>query len=607
MRVTLWHCLLLLTPHERGEWAGLIPLALIAALLETCGAAAAFALITVLSDPTQASALPVLKSLFTQLPPQTERAIVLVCTGLLVLFFVVKNALLAVIAYAQGRVASNSTAALSRRMFAGYLAAPYSYHFQRNSSVLIRNTTYSVHAAVHLVMSAAVQIVTETLVLAGIVAVLMAAAPWVTAGVAVLLAAMLTVLLRLTRRSVVRWGMQEQELQQEILQSLQQGLGGIKEVKVLGREQFFYEGFASRQDALARIRYLAHALAAMPRLLVETVFVSALLFVVMWASPGGALAPALVPLLGLYAYAGFRVIPSVNRIVLQLNCIRTASSAVRQLHDDVEAFRPTGTHAFDGAAGAAREEVAFTERIVLDHVSYEYDGVDAPVLRDISLTIQRGESIGIVGATGAGKSTLVDLLLGLLAPSQGRITVDGRDVSRSLRAWQRKIGYVPQTPFLIDDSLRRNIAFGRLDAEIDEQRVRTVIRLAQLERFLADLPDGLETVVGERGVRLSGGERQRIAIARALYDEPEVLVFDEATSSLDNATEQDVVKTVEALRGSKTILIVAHRLSTVRRCDRLMFLERGGVAAVGPFDELLADNAEFRSLVALADLGGSPL
>ena len=238
---------------------------------------------------------------------------------------------------------------------------------------------------------------------------------------------------------------------------------------------------------------------------------------------------------------------------------------------------------------------------MLERVRYTYEGSATPALREIDLTIRCGESVGIVGPTGSGKSTLINVILGLLRPSSGRLTVDGRDAFDNLRLWQRKIGFVPQEIYLTDDSLRRNIAFGLEDEEIDERQVKAAIRLAQLEDLVALLPLGLDTVIGERGIRLSGGERQRVAIARALYHEPELLVFDEATSALDNQTERAVSRAIDALQGNKTLILIAHRLSTVRKCGRLIFLCAGRVAGSGTFEQLLQTNREFRELVASYD------
>jgi ATP-binding cassette, subfamily B, bacterial PglK len=325
---------------------------------------------------------------------------------------------------------------------------------------------------------------------------------------------------------------------------------------------------------------------------VETVFVGGLLLVSLLVTlrhePSGAL-----PLLGLYAYAGFRVIPSANRIMTYVNDLRYSRAWIHDLRADLAAL-PAPPPAPAGAA----EPIRFGRELALERVSYAYAGAGDAVLTGVELTIARGESIGIVGPSGAGKSTLVDLLLGLLEPTAGRITVDGRDIASALGSWQRHIGYVPQEPFLLDDTIRRNVAFGIADADVDDRRVTTALRRAQLAEFVGGLRDGLDTLLGERGTRLSGGQRQRVAIARALYHDPEVLVFDEATSALDTTTERELIDSLEALRGVKTLVVIAHRLSTVRRCDRLALLRDGRLADVGSYDELIERDAAFRAMAA---------
>jgi len=598
IRATLRKCLTFLDPPARWRWAGLVPLAVAGAVLEAVGAVTVFALIKVINNPSQIASLPVVSTLYAVLPWHEERRVVFSFTILVALFYIVKNSLLAVAAYMQSTVASDSVAALARRLFTGYLTVPYAFHFQRNSSELIRNITDSVDVVFRQVLLSAVGLVSETLVVTGIIAILMVTAPLVTLITTVILFGSMVGLLRLTRRMFTRWGARQQELKRAILQNLQQSLGGLKEVRVMGREGFFRDLFTSRQDALERVHARHATVTTIPRLLIETIFVCGMLLVILLVTGRGKTGLDLLPLLGLYAYAGFRIIPSANRILLLLGAIRLGIAATNNVYADFIAFDHTLSVPFDESNG---EGLTFAERLVLEQVSYTYDGTHAPVLQDVTLTIRRGESIGIVGPTGVGKSTLIDLILGLLQPSSGRIAIDGRDIFPVLRSWQRKIGYVPQSIFLIDDSMRRNIAFGLKDVDIDEQRLRTAVRMAQLEEFVAALPRSLDTVVGERGVRLSGGQRQRLGIARALYREPEVVIFDEATSALDNQTERALINAIDTLRGEKTLVIVAHRLSTVRACDRLVFLRDGRIAGCGSFAELLTSNADFRMMAAVTD------
>jgi ATP-binding cassette, subfamily B, bacterial PglK len=585
----------LLSPWARWRWAALIPLALAAAAAEAVGAGAAFGLITILGDPARAAALPVAAWVYPHLPAHDNRTIVLAFTLLVIGFYVARNVLLAGVTWAQERALNASVAELSHRLFAAYLAAPYDFHFRRNSAALIRRMTDGVHSVFRGVLGSLVAITTEALVVLGLVVVLGVTAPGVTLVAVVVVGGLLSVPLMLSRRAAARWGRAVQLIDTAILQTLQQSLGAVKEVKLAGREGFFLGQLGERVPAAARLRLRYLTLGAALRMAVETVFVCGLLLVSLLLTlrhePSGAL-----PLLGLYAYAGFRVIPSANRIMVYMTELRYSRSWIHDLRADLATLEPATSATERGDVDAVR----FTRTLALEGVSYTYVGEREPVLLDVDLTIVRGESVGIVGSSGAGKSTLVDVLLGLLAPSAGRITVDGRDIRTALRSWQRHIGYVPQEPFLLDDTLRRNVAFGIADAEIDDRRVDSALRLAQLADFVATLPDRLDTLLGERGTRLSGGQRQRVAIARALYHEPEVLVFDEATSALDSPTERELIAALEALHGVKTLVVIAHRLTTVRRCDRLALLRDGRVAAIGSYDELLARDAGFRELAATA-------
>jgi ABC-type multidrug transport system fused ATPase/permease subunit len=591
MLATLRKCLALVPPGMGPRFAALVPLAVLTAAFEAVGAAAVFGLIRILTEPAQAATMPVAATLVRWLPRQDERGVIIAATVLVAVLYVAKNALVAATTYLRNRCVEEATATTSAAMLRIYLGAPYSFHLRRNSAELIYNADQAVQRVFGTVVASAVGVATEALVALGIVAVLLAAAPRVTAVTGIVLIAVSWLFLAATRRSAVGLGRRLDALREATLRHLQQGLGAVKEIKVLGRGRYFADAFARDQRALARVRWLYGTFAAMPRIVVETVFVAGALLVILLTTLGGSAGAESVALLGLYAYAGFRVIPSANRIVWLLSEIRVGSPAIDRVHADL-----VGTRAWDTEMAAVSAPCPLRERLDLERVSYAYEGSDRPVLAEVSLTIRCGEAVGIVGTTGIGKSTLVDLIVGLLEPSGGRISVDGADIRTCLAGWQREIGYVPQTIFLVDDTLRRNIALGVADAEVNESRVRAAVRSAQLDAFIAALPRGLDTVVGERGMRLSGGERQRIGIARALYHEPSVLVFDEATSALDSRTEAELAEAIDVLRIDRTLILVAHRLTTVRRCDRLVFLADGRVADVGTFDELAARNVAFRDM-----------
>jgi ABC-type multidrug transport system fused ATPase/permease subunit len=290
-------------------------------------------------------------------------------------------------------------------------------------------------------------------------------------------------------------------------------------------------------------------------------------------------AESIVPVVGLFAATAFRVLPSVNKIVNGRQTLKVSRSTIETIYQDLRLY-------ITDSPEADKSKVDF-DLLKIEALNFHYEKVELDVLKNINISINRGEAVGFVGQSGSGKSTLIDIMLGLLEPQNGSVLINGQTIENVKQSWQKQIGYIPQTIFLMDDSLRRNIAIGIADNEIDEVAIVEALNSAQLEDFVASLPEGLDTVVGERGVRLSGGQRQRIGIARALYHRPSVLVLDEATSSLDTETEHGVMQAVQALQGDKTVIIVAHRLSTVEYCDRLYRLDAGRIVDEGTFDEVM--------------------
>lgn len=585
-------------PQDRWKWAAMVPLAGAAALLEAVSAAAVFFLIGVFEGSRALS--PTSRSghlLRAFLAAHRGRSGVALAAVILVGFFILKNILLSFLSAWRTRVQTESSARLGTRLFRIYLHAPFALHLARNSSELIRTVMDSTDLVFRLVMAEAVGAVSEGLIVAALVGVLLMAAPLVTLVCAGVLLTLLWVVLKFSRRALSRWSRQQEKFRKESYQTLQQGLGAIKDIRVAGRENYFEESFQTRVLALFRTRYRFAALVDVTRLALEALFVCGLLLVVLMLSLQPSHIAAAVPVLGLFAYAGFRIIPSVNRILRSVQSIRFGSAAVDIVYTDVVNI-PAPATMLPPADGHA---MTLHRGLAVEGVTFSYPGRTTKAVDGVTFHVARGEAVGIVGPTGAGKSTTLDLLLALLKPDSGEIRADGEDIFSNPRAWQRRIGYVPQAVFLMDDTLCRNIAFGLPDSEIDEDRLREVVRLAQLDEFVGALPQGLATIVGERGVRLSGGERQRVAIARALYQRPELLLFDEATSALDPRTEREVTAAIEALAGRTTMIIIAHRLSTVRRCDRIIFLQHGLVAGEGSFDELAAANAGFRAFAALSE------
>jgi len=434
------------------------------------------------------------------------------------------------------------------------------------------------------VLQSMLMVLSEFFVLFGITVLLLSVEPIGAVVVVVVLGVAGFIFYSVTRKHIGLWGKARQLHEGLRIQHLQQGLSGVKDVMLMGREESFRNEYNYHSNTSAHVSQRQTAFQQFPRLLLEILAITALGGLVFTMIAQGKTLEAILPTLGLFAAAAFRIMPSVSRVLVSLQTMRYAVPVVNTLHGEVVQFSDM-VH--------TKKDVVNSEplksEILLDNVIFVYPGTESECLKSINITILCGTTVGFIGGSGAGKSTMVDIILGLLAPTRGVVRVDGKDIQENIRSWQSQIGYVQQSIYLTDDSLRCNIAFGLGDEEIDEEAVLRAVRSAQLESFVNDLPDGLDTVVGERGVRLSGGQRQRIGIARALYHDPEVLVLDEATSALDTETERAVMGAVEALHGRKTVIIVAHRLSTVEHCDTLFRLDKGRLADIGTASDVLGD------------------
>ena len=551
-------------------------------ILETLGTGLVMPVLELITSGDAAATFPQLQPLLKVSGYPSQAQIVITSMSILVVVFAVKVGFIAYLASRQARFAFGLQAQLSERLFSGYLHQPWTFHLRRNSAQLIRNATTEVGLFTNLVIS--IQLVlTEGLVAFGIATLLIVVEPVGAFAVIFCLTIAALTFYRLTRGRLLRWGKARQHHEGFRIQHLQQGLGGAKDAKILGREAEFLKQYHLHNFESSEAQRRLATVQQLPRLWLELLAVVGLASLVFIMIANGRPLDKLLPTVGLFVVAAFRLMPSVSRVMTSAQVVRYNHPVVKMLCDEI------GTLSAGVVVPTMTSPGRFQSEIQLDCVSFRYENAENEALRDISLRIPFGESVGIIGGSGAGKSTLVDIILGLLTPSNGSVLVDGRDIRTQMRGWQDQIGYVPQSIFLTDDTLRRNVAFGLPEESIDNKAVERAIQAAQLEQFVASLPEALDTVVGERGIRLSGGQRQRIGIARALYHNPTVLVLDEATSSLDTLSERGVMNAVNALRGEKTILIVAHRLSTVANCDRLFRFEQGSLAATGSFDLVVGD------------------
>lgn len=575
--------------RERWHWLGLLPVAAVAALIEAGGALAVFGLLRLVIDPEQVRTAPALSRLFAASPSQDPRAMVAMLALGVAAFYVLRVVFLAWSDWVRYGVVYRSAALVGEQLLARYLATDYLFHARRRSASLIEPLARATDIAYELGAASAVNIFAEVVIIAALAAVLLISAPPITLVTVGLVLAVVIVPVVLMRRTSIVIGESERDLYQQQLHVLQQSLGAIKDVKVTGRQRFFEERFRHVKRALGVTKQRRAWTASAARLGVEAALVLCMLlvvFLVMWQDAAGS---NIVSVLALFAYTGFRVVPSANRIMLNIGYLREAHPWIRSLDDDLRHVRALPSR------DMTHDRPMFDDRLVCEEVTYRYEDGAPPALDAVSFSIRKGQSVGIVGPTGAGKSTLVDLLLGLLTPTSGRIVIDDEPLEGHERQWQRQIGYVSQDVYLLDDTLRRNVAFGVPDSAIDDDKLSRAITQARLDEVVAALPQKLDTVVGEDGVRLSGGQRQRVAIARALYHDPPILFFDEATAALDNQTEREVTDAIASVRGTRTVVAIAHRLSTVKGCDQLIYLRDGRVAGTGTYQALMQD-PEFRRL-----------
>lgn len=559
------------------QLAGLAVLILIGGILETLGVSMMLPLVQAIMSPEELMENELAAGIVAFLHIDSSRNLILWLLGATIFLFIFKNAYLLFQTYVQNTFVTRNRNRMISRVMREFLNRPYEDYLGADIPTVFRLTDSDIPNAFQLIL-VLIQMTTEIVVAVSICLVLVVVvSPVISIGCAVLFLGMTLMITKILKPRLNAIGRKNQAIQSRIAKWRIQSIYGLKDVKVLHREEFFVRNYYESGAVGANVARNYAVMNNAPRLLIETVFIAAMLsFIFVFIVRGGDITE-LFSTLTAFAAAAVRVMPATNRINTYLSEIAYAQPCLDYLYENLtENMKRDVNGSVTGLTGEQAQEkepLTLNDKIVLDHIGYAYPNTDKPIFTDAHMEVKKGQSVGIMGPSGAGKSTIVDILLGLLHVQAGEITCDGRNIFDNYPSWLSKIGYIPQSIYLIDESIRDNIAFG-IDADkIDDGRIWEVLEEAQLKTFVEELPEGLETTIGDRGVRISGGQRQRLGIARALYHNPEILVFDEATSALDGDTEAAVMEAVNSFHGKKTMVIIAHRLNTIAKCDIIYKVE----------------------------------
>lgn len=584
----------ILPKGDRFKLVILFLLMLFAAVMEVAGIGMIPVFVAIVADPEKVLSIDWLQPAFKRLEIAGAQDLLIWGSVILVLVFLIKSAYIIAFNYFEARFIYNRRYTISLRLMTSYMQAPYTFHLQRNTAELLRNITREVNVLINIVVSNLLRMSREGVMTFAILAFLFIIEPFITLMVISLSALGAGTFILLNRKKLKEYGKKEQQHHTEMIKTVNQGLGGIKEARVLNREREFIDKFRVEVYDTTRLMAYTKFIMQIPRPVVETTAVLGMLLIAVLMVWQGRAMSVIIPILTLFAMATVRLMPSVQQLVSMYTNLRYHMVTIDPIYQDLTELSGCNTAFVEDRKN--KTSLNLDNKIEIRNISYRYPNSGEYAIDDISITIPKGKAVAFVGASGAGKTTMVDLILGLLVPEQGSILVDGTDIISCLSTWQRTIGYIPQSIYLADETLRSNIAFGVPRHQIDDSKVWKAIRLAQLESLTKQLPDGLDTIVGEFGTRLSGGQRQRVGIARALYHNPQVLVMDEATSALDNITEKEITKSIESLKGERTLIMIAHRLTTVKNCDILYFMEDGKIIQKGTYDELVSSNNQFRAM-----------
>ena len=551
------------------KFVGMIFVILFGAAAELLGVSMIMPIVTLATDPqaVETDSYCIWISKVTGVTETNEVLFILIVGTIGI--YLLKNIYLSFMAYAMNSFSKNTRLHFATKLMEAYMKQPYAYFLYKNTAEILRSINTDT-CNMYTVIINVLQLISQGVTSMILIIFLAVSNIQMTIIVALLLTVCASRIIFFIQKKMRRIGEEYHEVSANIIQCSKQAFEGIKEVKIMNKERHFIKEYHDIYHGATKLELVYNLLSYIPKYLIESVAIGGILGYLAVVTIRGGNLSAMVSQLAVFAVAAFRLLPSVNTLYASFSNIAYNMVSIEQIYQDIKSVQDVD----DSFIGALEcEQLRFEHTIEVRNLSFTYDRSDKVILNDVNVTIHKGESIAFIGESGGGKTTLVDNILGILEPEKGQILVDGVNINKIMQSWHRDIGYIPQTIFMMDDTIRRNVAFGVANEDIDDERVWEALKEAQLEEFVKQLEYGLDTEVGESGMRLSGGQRQRIGIARALYHDPDILVFDEATSALDNETEKEVMAAIDGLHGSKTMIMIAHRLTTIENCDHVYRVE----------------------------------
>lgn len=549
----------LITKRQRKGLVILTLLLFVGMILEVFGLGILIPALSIILEPEMVEKTPLISSIRNYFSEFSNQNFIFLFLGIIVIVYFVKSLFIIFLTYKQNRFLTNITAYTSNNLFSIYLSQPYNFHLSRNASELIKNIQIEINHF-YIFLLSLITILIEVGFIFSVLATLIYIEPFGAICIGIFYGLLSVLFLQFTKRKLKAWGSSREDFDNQVSKIALEGLGGIKDLLILGKTTLFIEEFSKKNYLKARLNANQATVSQMPRFYLELISVVGLVSFIITLLLQGKDTTSLISILGVFVAATFRMIPSLNRVVSAIQTMKFFLPSVDIIYKEINSY--TQVETFESSL----ENFKFQSEIEFRKVNFSFSDKSI-VLKNINLKINKGQTIGIIGESGSGKSTLVDVLIGLHKPTSGEIFIDGNKDFQLKKSWRNKIGYVSQSIYLTDDTIKNNIAFGVSEDKINIARIKQLIKGVQLDEFIKTLELGIDTKVGERGVQLSGGQRQRVGIARALYNQPEILVLDEATSALDSETEKEVMESINNLKGKKTIIMIAHRISTLIKAD----------------------------------------